>query len=225
MELHVDNKNVYVVSDIHNDADRFIKILEKIKFSKEDILIIAGDIFDRGEKPVELYFEILKYDNIYVIQGNHDVWVKREIRSKYAKQKVGEYLTYNTVALMEERLTQVDLLNLADWIDSKPYFIELKLNGIDYQIAHAQTFPTPNRVRKTVWFYMGDFHHENFIRGEEEYLYAISIVGHTPTINNKIWKSESGRTIRIDCGNGFQCYGCGGNLAALRLNDMEEFYV
>ena len=86
MELIVNNKNVYVVSDIHNDADGFKKLLKQINFSKEDILIVNGDIFDRGEQPVELYFEILKHENIYVIQGNHDVWVKREIRKKYGRE-------------------------------------------------------------------------------------------------------------------------------------------
>ena len=48
MNLSVVNKKVYVVSDIHNDADRFKLLLEKINFSKDDILIVAGDIFDRG---------------------------------------------------------------------------------------------------------------------------------------------------------------------------------
>ena len=58
MNLSVVNKKVYVVSDIHNDTDRFKLLLEKINFSKDDILIVAGDIFDRGDQPVELYFEI-----------------------------------------------------------------------------------------------------------------------------------------------------------------------
>lgn len=54
INLSVINKKVYVVSDIHNDADRFKLLLEKINFSKGDILIVAGDIFDRGDQPVEL---------------------------------------------------------------------------------------------------------------------------------------------------------------------------
>ena len=82
MNLKVGNKKVYVVSDMHNDADRFKLLLEKINFSKDDILIVAGDIFDRGAQPVELYFEILKHPNIQVIQGNHDVWLAREIMEK-----------------------------------------------------------------------------------------------------------------------------------------------
>ena len=49
MNLRVVNKKVYVVSDIHNDADRFKLLLEKINFTKDDILFLAGDIFDRGK--------------------------------------------------------------------------------------------------------------------------------------------------------------------------------
>ena len=51
--------------------------LQTFSHSLDDILIVAGDIFDRGDQPVELYFEILKHPNIYVIQGNHDVWLAR----------------------------------------------------------------------------------------------------------------------------------------------------
>lgn len=191
----------------------------------EDILIINGDVFDRGEKPVELYFEILKYPNIYVIQGNHDVWVAREILEKFAGEKVGQYLSYNTISILEQRLTPVDMINLANWIKEKPYYINLTLDGKKYQIAHVQTYLTPERLWDKSKIYMGDDHYEDFIRGLEEHDEFISVVGHTATEDKKIWVSESGKTIRIDCGAGYQCYNCNGNLGAIRLNDMEEFYV
>lgn len=146
MNLKVVNKKVYVVSDIHNDADRFKLLLEKIDFAEDDILILAGDIFDRWNQPIELYFEILKHPNIQVIQGNHDVWLAREIMEKYAGEKVGEYISYNTLSIMEQRMTAVDLLNLARWIKEKPYYINLDLEGRKYQIAHAQTYLTPERI-------------------------------------------------------------------------------
>nr|WP_278461079.1 fructose-bisphosphatase class III [Mediterraneibacter faecis] len=155
MNLKVVNKKVYVVSDIHNDADRFKLLLEKIDFAEDDILILAGDIFDRGNQPSELYFEILKHPNIQVIQGNHDVWLAREIMEKYAGEKVGEYISYNTLSIMEQRMTAVDLLNLARWIKEKPYYINLDLEGRKYQIAHAQTYLTPERIWNKSRFYMG----------------------------------------------------------------------
>ena len=63
---------VYAVSDIHNDFCSFQTLLHKIQFKKEDTLYILGDVFDKGREnsqPVELYFEILKYENIFVLQG------------------------------------------------------------------------------------------------------------------------------------------------------------
>ena len=146
MNLTITHSNVYAISDIHNDADGFIEMLKVIDFSDDDTLILDGDIFDRGDKPVELYFEILKHPNIYAIQGNHDVWVKREIFEKYANEQVGEYISYNTVSILEQRLTPVDMIELAKWIDSKPYYINLTLDGEKFQIAHAQTYLTPERL-------------------------------------------------------------------------------
>lgn len=225
MKISISNRNVYVVSDIHNDADGFKKLLKEIAFTDDDILIIDGDIFDRGDKPIELYFEILKHPNIYVIQGNHDVWVKREIKEKFGNQKVGEYISYNTVSIMEKRLTPVDMLNIADWINQKPYYIELVLDDKLFHIAHAQVYVTTENVLDKQKIYMGDAHYDDFINGKNETYEGIAIVGHTATEDRKIWKSTSGRTIRIDCGNGYKCYNSRGFLAAIRLNDMKEFYV
>ena len=225
MNLDVTDRNVYVVSDIHNDASGFKELLEIISFSPDDLLIINGDIFDRGDEPVDLYFEILKYPNIQVVQGNHDVWLAREILEKYDDQKVGQYIRYNSLPLLEERLVPVDLVNLAKWIKEQPYYINLNLNGTKYQIAHAQTYETPERIWDKSKLYMGDEHYEYFIRGMEESENYISVVGHTPTENRRIWVSPSGRTIRTDCGNGYKSFNCSGSLGAIGLNDMKEFYV
>lgn len=220
-----DDRNVYVMSDIHNHAEKFKKLLKKIKFNENDLLIIAGDIFDRGNEPVELYFEILKYSNIQVVQGNHDVWVAKEILKKYGHKGVGEYVSYNTVSIMEKRLPAVDMLRLAEWIQEKPYYINLDINGKKYQIAHAQTFLTPDRIWNKRKIYMGDEHYEYFLKGMEEHEQFISVVGHTVTDNGRIWISPSGQTIRIDCGAGYKNYDKNGTLGAIRLNDMKEFYV
>lgn len=226
MELNLQNRNVYVVSDIHNEADSFKELLQQINFSPDDYLIIAGDLFDRGDKPLELYFEILKHPNIYVIQGNHDIWVKREIFEKYSGKEEGEYISYNTVSILEKRLTPVDMVKLAEWIDRQPYYINLILNEMKYQIAHAQTYPTPERLWDKSKLYMGDAYYEEFLHGRDERgKNFISVVGHTATETRKIWRSETGKTIRIDCGAGYM-HSCEfGQLGMLRLNDGKEFYT
>ena len=54
---------------------------------------------------------------------------------------------------MEKRLTPVDMLRLAEWIQEKPYYIKLTINSRKYQIAHAQTLLMPERMYK-VWDYL-----------------------------------------------------------------------
>ena len=69
----------YIMSDIHNDCERFREMLQRISFSKEDHLFIVGDVFDRSNhnpNPVDLYFKILSLDaRCTMIRGNHDHWL------------------------------------------------------------------------------------------------------------------------------------------------------
>lgn len=224
MSVYKENKKVYVMSDIHNDAARFKQMLEKIEFTDNDVLIIAGDIFDRGKQPVELYFEILKHDNICCIRGNHDEWLRREIYDRIMGQDIGEYISYNTYSILSQRLTKADLVNLAKWIGEMPFYINITLNGQKYQICHAQTYPTPEKILDKSKIYMGDAYYNEFLEGKYELDDVISIVGHTSTENRKIWVSPTGKTVRIDCGNGYQGSGTG-RLGALRLNDMRVYYA
>ena len=51
--------STYVMSDLHGEYDKFIQMLTKIGFSNDDKLIIIGDIFDRGKKPLQILDYIL----------------------------------------------------------------------------------------------------------------------------------------------------------------------
>lgn len=67
------NMSTYVVSDIHGCYDEFMSMLEKIEFSNEDKLIIAGDYIDRGPKSYEMLQWIEnKQSNVILLRGNHD---------------------------------------------------------------------------------------------------------------------------------------------------------
>ena len=65
--------STYVMSDLHGEYDKFIQMLTKIGFSNDDKLIIIGDIFDRGKKPLQILDYILNKDNIELLLGNHEL--------------------------------------------------------------------------------------------------------------------------------------------------------
>ena len=65
--------STYVLSDIHGEYDKFMRMLEKIHFSDEDTLYVLGDVLDRGPHPMKILLEMMKYSNIIPMMGNHEV--------------------------------------------------------------------------------------------------------------------------------------------------------
>lgn len=65
--------STYVVSDIHGEYELFMRMLERIHFSEQDILYVLGDVLDRGPHPMKVLLEMMKYPNIIPMIGNHEV--------------------------------------------------------------------------------------------------------------------------------------------------------
>ncbi|WP_440603908.1 metallophosphoesterase [Bacillus sp. GB_SG_008] len=74
------NVRVIVISDIHGELELFKALLEKVKFSIEDYLIINGDLCEKGSnsKGVVSYVMELSANNpkVHVIEGNCDTLVE-----------------------------------------------------------------------------------------------------------------------------------------------------
>ena len=226
MELDVKGKRVYVTSDIHNDASKFLRLLAEIDFSDGDILIIDGDIFDRGWEACELLKEVRKHDNILVLQGNHDAWLCNRINDVYAGKKTGRYLKYESFELLKDIYSPEEMLEIAEWITTRPLYINLTLDdGRRFQIAHAQTYDRPTMVTDPNWFYMGNNKYDEFLEGKGIPSDVISVIGHVPTPTGHIMKLANKRLIRIDCGNGYREFDDEVRLGAIRLNDMKEYYI
>ena len=65
--------STYVMSDIHGCYDAFLSMLEKIRFSDTDNLILAGDYIDRGTQSYEMLQWIERRPpNVCVLRGNHE---------------------------------------------------------------------------------------------------------------------------------------------------------
>ena len=91
--------STYVISDIHGCYNEFLNMLDKISFSDNDYLIIAGDCIDRGKQS----YEMLKWmehcpDNIRLLRGNHEeefaAYVDIMLRID-SKEKLGSDLASN----------------------------------------------------------------------------------------------------------------------------------
>ena len=120
------NEMHYVTSDIHNDNERLKKLLEYLNLQEDDKLYILGDLFDRSNHnadPIGVYFTVLALRNkCQVIRGNHEQDLAEYIGTYYQtperkRTKLDTY-PYNTFELLQERLTPVDIQNIAKWIEN-----------------------------------------------------------------------------------------------------------
>ena len=227
----------YVIPDIHNDNHRLKRLLDKIGFSATDHIYFLGDLFDRcsyDPDPVGVYFTILGIsDNCTIVAGNHDRWLAEYIREYYGtkerkRKKLPGYY-YNSFALMAERLPEVDMLALADWLLSLPLQQEVVFDGKKLLFAHAMT-SDPSVLKDDIYYLMGEGSDEEFYRsGIEGY---VSFCGHSSSSffsryggeyldgPSSIWRNERKNLYMMDCGCGY----ADGRLACLCLDDMRTVY-
>lgn len=63
-------KQVTVIGDIHGCFDTFVALLKKIP--KEDIIVLAGDLIDRGPKSMQVVQYVMEHPEILCVKGNHE---------------------------------------------------------------------------------------------------------------------------------------------------------
>lgn len=218
----------YVISDLHGCFDKFVKMLDLIEFRDTDELYILGDIFDRGDKPIDILEYILNHKNIHLIKGNHE-----KMYEDYFENGYGSFWYRNGGQSTHSQIIQ------------KGYIQEEAI------YKYIKKLPCVRVVDKFILVHAGltfskgfnDMDIESFIDSQEEdiclwdrsniyedlgYQDYITICGHTPvqTIfknNEDVKILHKKRTIYIDCGCVFEK--ANGKLACLRLDDMQEFYV
>lgn len=88
------DKRILVTSDIHGHFSYFRKVLEKAKFSENDILIIVGDIVEKGTESLNTLryvMELCEKGNVIPLIGNVDAWRLHMINGICAESVQGFY--------------------------------------------------------------------------------------------------------------------------------------
>ena len=84
--------STYAMTDIHGCYDELMEMLDKIKFSSDDRLVIAGDYVDRGNQSYEMLEWILSPpENVTLLKGNHDIEFAAYV--KYLEQIEGQLVS------------------------------------------------------------------------------------------------------------------------------------
>ncbi|MDX1297840.1 MAG: metallophosphoesterase [Pseudomonas sp.] len=64
----------FVVGDIHGEYDKLMILFDSVQFKLGiDRIFLAGDLVDRGPKPMSV-LGLLRKDGVIAVRGNHDQW-------------------------------------------------------------------------------------------------------------------------------------------------------
>ena len=220
----------YVISDIHGNYGKLKEMLEKIRFSDDDLLYVLGDMVDVGDEPIEVLLDFSMRSNVYPIIGECDLRAAK-LLSAFDKMSRGGEPDEECIAEMSVwvneggkptlegfRILDDDMKEgIIDYLTDCTLYEELTVNGKDYLLVHAGIADfSPDTD-------MDDYQPEDFVSepldsGRRYFEDKTLIVGHTPTESGKIEYGNG--SIMIDCGASY-----GGKLACLRLEDGKEFYV
>ncbi len=101
-------KKYFVCSDIHGFYEEFRDSLNEAGFDKynpEHVLIVLGDLFDRGNKPWEVYQFLVHIpkERVILIKGNHEYLLEKLVKRKFPLDHDYTNGTYGTlVALFKD---------------------------------------------------------------------------------------------------------------------------
>ena len=69
-------QRILAVSDIHGHFDYFVQLLKKMEYGEDDILVIVGDLVDKGPeslRTVQYVMDLGRRHPVYVSMGNVDI--------------------------------------------------------------------------------------------------------------------------------------------------------
>ena len=101
---------IIVISDIHGELQLLKKLLEKVNYSKEDYLIINGDMCEKGHdsQGVVQYVMALyeQHPHVYVTEGNCDTLVEDLLQEN---QELIDYLCKRRHSILNEWLDELGI--------------------------------------------------------------------------------------------------------------------
>lgn len=230
---------LYAMSDLHGEYQKYLAMLEKIKFNQEDTLYLLGDLVDRGPEPVKILQDIMQRPNVYPLLGNHEVmavYILKQLLLEVTEETISQVDTYlmENIILWQRNgggvtLEQFQALpprerrQLLEFLEGFSWYETVDVGERAFLLVHAGlgNYRPGKKLEEysleELTMVRPDYQTQYF---PDDSIYVLS--GHTPTklLSGKWEIYRSHNNIVLDCGATI-----GGRLACLCLDTMEEFYL
>lgn len=128
-------KTYFVCSDIHGFYKEWMKSLKAARYDKENIdhiLIVLGDLFDRGQEPYKIYkfLRSIPEDRLILIKGNHESLLLELVKRKQPFSDDYSNGTYGTLISLYKDPRIVEWEYIRKHAGEDRHDLLIKANGI-----------------------------------------------------------------------------------------------
>lgn len=201
-------RRMIAISDIHGHYDTFVELLEKVSYSEEDVLLILGDLIEKGPKnlaTLRLVMQMAEQFPVFALLGNHDM-ILRELERPDRNEEFLQYLLSRKNSILREMCQELGIsiqenLNVPllkqqliehfapeiAYINQLPHVIETG----HFIFAHAQILPgaleelSPAQVLRADAFLSKGYSFEKYV-----------VVGHWPVMLYRDGKRDANPVIQ-----------------------------
>lgn len=238
-----DFRRIIVIGDLNGNDEAFTRLLAKVRYMKNDILVILGDIIEQGPDSLRTLRHIMELsanNAVYTVVGDRDIICKELLRNDRNEELLRYVLSRksgiiwdmcqnsnitlreNTNMFLVKQSLRVLYEREIAFICALPHVVELK----NFVFAHAQILPgdieemKPTEVIRCDAFLDKGFSFDRYV-----------IVGHWPVMLYDNEKRDANpiinRTRKIICMNGGISEKHDGQLNALVIANgvSEDFTV
>lgn len=135
-----DDKDVYVIGDIHGNFEFFRETIKELGITDDDVIISVGDLVDRGKNNAKCLFEFLNKENRHMVIGNHEDMM---MRAQTSREWDMNWLHNGGQTTLDE-IGAPGVAHFCKLLEEVPFLIEVNHRGYKLGIAHAGIPHLPN---------------------------------------------------------------------------------
>lgn len=134
-KLHIEHgTRVFVIGDLDADFEKFISALHAVSFDYEnDILVMLGDVIDRGNDSIKLIKYAIKH-NFIVLLGNHEHMM---LASVVDKDPDAHELWVKNGGAWHLNETKENLSLVCDYLKTCPVILKLHFQNEIIALSHT----------------------------------------------------------------------------------------
>ena len=138
--------NIWIIGDVHGYFNTFQVLVEKLQLKENDIVVMIGDLIDRGPTSAHVVNYVKTTENFYCIRGNHEQMMitgfdknnffnERTSDSQFWFRNGGKTTeeSYITLYKNNPKMVLSKASNDVDWMEKLPTEIVLD----DWRFVHA----------------------------------------------------------------------------------------